>query len=102
MKGLKSISKLLMQHHNCFFRNMKKNKRSKQILIQTLSNIYDWDSDDLKKDFIDFMILEQSNIYNADELEKIFDTFDQLNPLEKDQILLFFNDFLVKALNHSN
>ncbi len=62
------------------------------IISNTLANIYDWESEDLKSDFIEFINSE----YQVDKskLEVIFDKFNSLSPLERDSINFDLNNFV--------
>jgi hypothetical protein len=67
------------------------------VIANTLSNIYDWKSDNLKNDFIEFV----SDKYVIDEgiLINIFDDYNSLSPLERDSISFDIHNFITKRLN---
>jgi hypothetical protein len=73
------------------------NKDIKLIISNTLSNIYDWESEDLKGDFINFIQSE----YKIEEskLSKIFDEFNSLPAIERESISFDINYFVSKHLN---
>lgn len=67
------------------------------IIANTLANIYDWDSENLREDFISFLY----NEYNIEKntLANIFDSFDALSPLVKDSASFNLNEFVSNKLN---
>lgn len=70
-----------------------------QIIINTLSNIYDWESENLEEDFCNFICKEIKTI-DHNLAKKLFIEFDQLSPLERDSIYFDYNDFLKETINH--
>lgn len=56
-----------------------------QILINKLSNIYDWESENLEEDFCNF-ICKKIKTIDHHLAKKLFVEFDQLSPLARDSI----------------
>ncbi len=67
------------------------------IIANTLSNIYDWESDDLKTDFVTFINSECE--IDSDKLGKLFDDYNALSPRIRDDISFDLNGFIKKELN---
>lgn len=67
------------------------------VISNTLSNLYDWESEDLKEDFVSFL----HNEYNIDKekLSELFDQFNSLPALERDSVSFNLPDFVAKFLN---
>jgi hypothetical protein len=68
-----------------------------KVITNTLSNIYDWESDDLRSDFINFLNSEYS--INKGKLGYIFDSFDSLSPVIRDSVTFNLNQFVLRQLN---
>ena len=68
-----------------------------KIISNTLSNIYDWESEDLKSDFINFLHSE----YKIEEskLSLIFDEYNSLPALEREALSFDLNHFVSRYLN---
>ncbi len=69
-----------------------------QIIINTLSNIYDWESENLEQDFCNFICKEISSIDHK-LAKKLFNEFDQLSPIERESIHFDYNDFLEETIS---
>lgn len=68
-----------------------------KIISNTLSNIYDWESNDLRSDFIDFLSRECS--IDNKKLGKVFDSFESLPPLVKESVTFRMDQFVLKQLS---
>lgn len=66
------------------------------ILSNTLSNLYDWESEDLEKDFIQFVKSEIPHISDQD-LKKLFRDYNELSPLERDHVGFDARSFILKT-----
>lgn len=69
-----------------------------QIIINTLANIYDWESENLEEDFCNFICKEVKSV-DQDFAKKIFSEFDQLNPIEKNSMNFDYSNFLEEAIS---
>lgn len=69
----------------------------KTIIANTLSNIYDWKSDDLKTDFVTFINSECE--IDSVKLSKLFDRYNALSPRIRDDISFDLKNFIKKELN---
>ncbi len=67
------------------------------IITNTLSNIYDWDSEDIREEFISFLNSEYA--IDREKLAVIYDSFESLSPLVRDSVTFNLNDFVSKQLN---
>jgi hypothetical protein len=64
-----------------------------EIIADTLCNIFDWDSSDLKSDFIN--ALKQNNIQLKNEIaEKIFDDFMTLDAVTRSSPDFNYQEFI--------
>ena len=68
-----------------------------QIISNTLSNVYDWESEDLKGDFVQFLHSE----YQIEEskLSQIFDDYNSIPALERESLSFDINQFVKTYLN---
>ena len=64
----------------------------------TLANIYDWDSNDLQRDFVNH-ITGLHNSVSKDMAIKIFNTYDNLPTNIRDDIQFDYNSFLADLLD---
>lgn len=67
------------------------------IITNTLSNLYDWDSENIREDFISFLNSEYA--INKEKLAEIYDSYESLSPLTRDSVTFNLNDFVSKQLN---
>ena len=67
------------------------------IITNTLSNLYDWDSEDIREDFISFLNTEYA--IDKEKLAEIYDSFESLSPLIRDSVTFNLNDFVSKQLS---
>ncbi len=73
------------------------NSSIETIIANTLSNIYDWRSDDLKSDFVAFINSEYE--IDSEKLGKLFDHYNALSPRIRDDISFDLKAFIKKELN---
>lgn len=66
------------------------------ILSNTLSNLYDWDSEDLENDFIQFAKKELPHI-SDEKLKKLFRDYNELSPLQRDHVAFDTKGFILKT-----
>jgi hypothetical protein len=70
-----------------------------RILINTLSNIYDWSSENLEKDFVSFIQSEIKTI-PEDKIVNLFNKFESIPTLERESIHFNFESFIRNNLKH--
>lgn len=73
------------------------NQRIDVIITNTLSNLYDWDSDDIREEFISFLNSEYA--IDKEKLVEIYDSFESLSPLVRDSATFNLNDFITRKLS---
>lgn len=75
------------------------NETNEAIIINTLSNIFDWDSENLEEDFCK-LISYDLQIIDYDLAKKIFNDYNKISPIEREAIDFDYYLFLKKVINH--
>lgn len=68
------------------------------ILVNTLSSIYNWSSENLEQDFIAFVKGESVSL-SEDDLASIFNKFESVPILERESVYFDLEMFIKKNIN---
>ena len=74
------------------------NKNEMKIITNTLSSLYSWPSDNLQKDFVNFIQSECVNI-SKEKLVNIFNKYELVPPLERESAYFDVELFISKHLS---